>query len=232
MTLANYAALGFLDASLYATYNLLLASPISSGGLGFPPEIIGYIIGVSSVCHGLVQAFCFARILKRYDARNVHAVSIIGYIFLYIMMPVTHYVAQRAGRVTLVVWGLIILEGAAFFASYSAYSECGKLSLLIEILMAFMSVSGCIYIFMSQASPSQSALGKTHGLGQTVHSTVAAVAPAVATSIVAASLQHNLLGGALGYLVLAGVGVIALGLNSLLPATKRVPSVNTNIELD
>ena len=88
-----------------------------------------------------------------------------------------------------------------------------------------------MYIFVSQASPSQSALGKTFGLGQTVHSIVAAVAPAIATSLVAASLQHNLLGGTLGYLILAGVGVVGLGLNSLLPLVKRAP-VNTNIELD
>jgi hypothetical protein len=87
-----------------------------------------------------------------------------------------------------------------------------------------------MYIFLSQASPSQSALGKTYGLGQTVAAVVAAIGPATATSLVALSLQHNLLGGALGYLVLAGVGVVALGLTILLTTVKRVVPVNTNIE--
>lgn len=126
VTLANYVTLGFLDASLYASYSLLLATPISSGGLGFTPDTIGYISGIASFCHGLIQAFCFAPILKRWDARNVYAVSIIAYILLYLMMPVTNFIARRAGRVTPTVWGLLVLEGLLFFSSYSAYGECDK----------------------------------------------------------------------------------------------------------
>jgi len=52
---------------------------------------------------------------------------------------------------------------------------------------------------------------------------VAAIAPTIATSLVAVSWQHNLLGGALGYLVLAGVAVVLLGLTSLL---EQVPPAN------
>ena len=76
---------------------------------------------------------------------------------------------------------------------------------------------GCIYIFISQAAPSQSALGKSHGLGQTVSSLMGSVGPAVSTSLVAASLQHNLLGGSMGYLIIAGIAGVALGCTRLLP---------------
>jgi len=86
-----------------------------------------------------------------------------------------------------------------------------------------------MYIFISQASPSQSALGKAHGLGQTVSAAMATIAPATATSLVALSLQHNLLGGALGYLLLAVIGVIALCLTSLLPTVGVVVPVRTSI---
>lgn len=78
-----------------------------------------------------------------------------------------------------------------------------------------------MYIFVSQASPSRSALGRTHGLGQTVSAVMAAIGPATATSLVALSLQHNLLGGALGHFLLAGTGAVALGLTSLLPPSKK-----------
>jgi hypothetical protein len=77
-----------------------------------------------------------------------------------------------------------------------------------------------MYIFLSQAAPTKSSLGKTYGLGQTVAAVSAAIGPAVSTSLVALSLQHNLLGGTLGYLLLAGMGVVAMGLASLLPAVK------------
>jgi hypothetical protein len=123
VTLVNYGILSFLDASLYSTFPLLLASPIESGGLNFPPKTIGYMLGTASLCHGLIQAFCFARILKLWDSKKVYAASIIAYIFLFIMMPITNALARRAGRVTPVIWGLLVLTEIACFSSYSAYSQ-------------------------------------------------------------------------------------------------------------
>lgn len=78
-----------------------------------------------------------------------------------------------------------------------------------------------MYIFLSQAAPTQSALGKTHGLGQTVSSIVGSLSPAGATSLIAVSLQHNLLGGTLGYFVMAGFGFASLGLTSFLVPSRR-----------
>jgi hypothetical protein len=123
VTLVNYAVLSFLDSSLYATYPLLLASPITSGGLAFPPKTIGYILGIAALSHGMVQAFCFPSILKRWNTRNIYRTSMMGYMFMYIMMPVMNALARRAGRVTPVIWVLLILEEVAFFSSYSAYSQ-------------------------------------------------------------------------------------------------------------
>lgn len=83
-----------------------------------------------------------------------------------------------------------------------------------------------MYIFLSQAAPTQAALGKTHGLGQTVSSIVGSLGPAVSTSLVAVALQHNLLGGALGYFLLVGVGALSLSLTSYL-VPSRYGSVST-----
>ncbi|KZP13714.1 MFS general substrate transporter [Athelia psychrophila] len=194
--LLNYAFLAFLDSSLYAVWPLLLASPIESGGLGFSPPTIGTLTGIASFCHGITQAVFFARILKRWDAKNVFIASIISYMLVYALMPVANVFARRAGRVTPFVWGLVILVEIFMFASYSAYS--------------------CIYIFLSQAAPTKAALGKTHGLGQTIASIVGTMGPAVATSLVAVSLQYNLLGGAMGYLLLVSVGFVLLSVCSFL----------------
>jgi len=117
--------------------------------------------------------------------------------------------AHQAGHVTPAVWGLLCIDVLACFSSYSAYS--------------------CMYIFLSHAALTPSTLGRTHGLGQTVAAFTATIAPATATSLVALSLQHNLLGGALGYLLLAGMGIVTLGFTSLLPAVKRVVPVKVDI---
>jgi hypothetical protein len=154
-----------------------------------------------------------------------------GYTFVYIMMPVMNALARRAGRVTPVIWGLLILEEVAFFSGYSAYSQLTDYCFVDVALMmptCFPSL-GCMYIFVSQASPSQAALGKTHGLGQTVAAVMAAIGPATATSLIALSLQHNLFGGLLGYIFLVLMGVLGLCLASLLPAGKRVVLDSVNI---
>ena len=123
VTLLNYAFLAFLDSSLYATYNLLLASPLESGGLAFPPNIIGYILGTASFCHGLVQAFCFPWMLRRWTTRTVYIASMTAYGCLYINMPIMNAVARGAGRVNWLVWVLILFQEVAFFCSYSAYGK-------------------------------------------------------------------------------------------------------------
>jgi hypothetical protein len=74
-----------------------------------------------------------------------------------------------------------------------------------------------MYIFITLASPSPAALGRTHAVAQTVFSLSGAIGPACATSLVAASVQYNLLGGSLAYVVMGTVGFAALGLASLLP---------------
>lgn len=74
-----------------------------------------------------------------------------------------------------------------------------------------------MYIFITKAAPSPSALGQTHAAAQTIFSLMGAIGPASVTSLVAVSIQFNLLGGTLAYVVLAGLGLAGLGLAYLLP---------------
>lgn len=88
---------------------------------------------------------------------------------------------------------------------------------LILLICRICTSLGCMYIFITLASPSPAALGRTHAVAQTVFSLSGAIGPACATSLVAASVQYNLLGGSLAYVVMGTVGFAALGLASLLP---------------
>ena len=60
-----------------------------------------------------------------------------------------------------------------------------------------------MYIFITQASPSPEALGRTHATAQTVYSIMGAVGPVTITSLVVASIEYQLLGGYLAYISMA-----------------------------
>jgi len=89
---------------LPATFALFLSSPIPLGGLAFTPQAIGLVLGCAGIFHGLFQAFFFPRIHKRWEPRNVYAVSIVAYIPIYLCMPIMNALAKRAGQVTPLVW--------------------------------------------------------------------------------------------------------------------------------
>ena len=113
----------FLDVSFAATFALFLSSPISLGGLAFSPHAIGVLLGFAGIFHGLFQAFFFAHIHKRWEPRNVYAVSIAAYIPIYLCMPIMNALARRAGRITPLVWILLALVEMACTFAYTAFSE-------------------------------------------------------------------------------------------------------------
>jgi hypothetical protein len=79
------------------------------------------------------------------------------------------------------------------------------------------STPGCIFIYVTSAAPSRSALGATNGLAQTTTSIMRSIGPAGATSLFALSIEHNLLGGSLVYVVLCIVASGAMAATALLP---------------
>ena len=81
--------------------------------------------------------------------------------------------------------------------------------------------TGCVFIFLTSAAP-RSALGATTGLAQTTTSIMRSLGPAGATSLFALSMEHNLLGGGLVYVVLCSLTAGATAATSLLPETPWV----------
>jgi hypothetical protein len=113
----------FLDLSFSAIFALFLSSPILLGGLALTPHTIGLVLGFSAIFHGLFQAFFFARIHRRFEPRNIYAVSIAAFIPIYLSMPIMNALARRAGRITPLVWILLALVEMACTFSYTAVSK-------------------------------------------------------------------------------------------------------------
>ena len=72
-------------------------------------------------------------------------------------------------------------------------------------------------MYISSASPNKRSLGATNGIAQTVVSLQRTVAPAVAASLFAFSLDNNVLGGNFAYAVLLVLVCVGLGVALQLP---------------
>jgi hypothetical protein len=79
--------------------------------------------------------------------------------------------------------------------------------------------SGCIYIYITAASPNKRSLGATNGLSLTLVSVGRMLAPVMANSLLAFSIQYQILWGYAAYIVLILLTIGGIGLASKLPRT-------------
>lgn len=81
-------------------------------------------------------------------------------------------------------------------------------------------MTGCILLYINDGAP-RTALGALNGLAQTTASIVRALAPSTATSLFSVSLEKDLLGGNLVYLVLCSIVVVGMVASYQLPVRAR-----------
>ncbi|KAJ6553625.1 major facilitator superfamily domain-containing protein [Mycena vulgaris] len=195
ISISNYVALGFLNTTLAALLPLFLAMPIDIGGLGLPPPKIGLILAAYGLATGLFQVFFFARLVRRFGEKRVFINGMITCLPVFALFPIMSIIAQRSGLTT-VVWILI---------------GC------VLVLGALMDTSfGAIFMFVTASAP-RSSRGSVNGLSQTSVALARAIGPAMSTSLFSLSVQHNLLGGYMVYVVFLVISGLALVLAARLP---------------
>ena len=79
--------------------------------------------------------------------------------------------------------------------------------------------SGCIYMYITAASPNKRSLGATNGLALTLVSIGRLIAPAMANSLLAFSIQYHILWGYAAYIVLIFLSIGGIGIALKLPKT-------------
>ena len=82
-------------------------------------------------------------------------------------------------------------------------------------------MSGSIQIIIVNSAPSSAALGATNGLAQALGSSMRALAPSVASSLFSMSLESQMMGGNMVYIVLSGLALVGMSLAYQLPRQKR-----------
>ncbi|KAF8630793.1 hypothetical protein AX15_002723 [Amanita polypyramis BW_CC] len=197
MSVSNYVILAFIEIMFIILVPLFMAMPIEIGGLGCSPMVIGYVLGALGAYIGLFQWFFFAKLVRRFGEKRIFIMGLLTFVLNSTLLPLTSIVARQAG-VTWVVWSLLAFSLSLFPIMDMCYS--------------------CIFIYIIASSPNKNSLGATNGISQTIVSIARAIGPALATSLFSFSVENNILGGYVVYVILFVLSCLAL-----LPAL-RLPS--------
>lgn len=110
ISVSNYASLAFIDMAMLALLPLFYSSPIEHGGLNLSPSTIGTLLGTFGLLNGVFQAVFFAKIIKRFGAKNLFITGISSSILIFLLFPVINLLAVRSGRVSPVVWVAVVCQ--------------------------------------------------------------------------------------------------------------------------
>ncbi|KAJ7284703.1 MFS general substrate transporter [Mycena rebaudengoi] len=109
IAVGNYTVLALLDIALRALQPLFYTMPISSGGLGFTPAVVGLCLGAFGLFSGLYQATIFVHVYNRFGTKRVFIVSILTFIPMFLLFPVMNLSALLAG-VNAATWVALTLQ--------------------------------------------------------------------------------------------------------------------------
>ncbi|KZT32311.1 MFS general substrate transporter [Sistotremastrum suecicum HHB10207 ss-3] len=182
---------------------LFMATSKQYGGLGMSPMEIGSYLGAYGIYSAIVQTLSFPPLNHKLGTTNLFRVSIASNIVLFALWPIMGHITKETDRLTNTVIALLVVQ----------------LALVPLERMAF----SCSNIFIISAAPSRAAMGATAGLGQTFGSISRSVAPILAASLFALSIEKDILGGDFVYLILMCIVLVALvGTLTLPRVVKRV----------
>ncbi|KAJ7910235.1 major facilitator superfamily domain-containing protein, partial [Mycena leptocephala] len=193
---SNYSLLALLDIALRALQPLFYTIHIRYGGLGFSPALVGLCLGAFGLFSGLYQATIFAPVYNRFGTKRIFVTSVMTFIPMFALFPLMNLSARRNG-VNAVTWVELTLQ----------------MILYVIMDMGF----SCAFIYVRSAAPSKHSLGATNGIAQTCISIVRAIGPVASTSLFSLSLERNLLGGWLVYVIMVIISALALLGSAYLP---------------
>ena len=213
----SYVYLASLQAASNAIQPLFLAMPVDIGGLGLTSRNVGYILGTYGFANGIFQFIMLGRLMQVWRQGYLHYFHIRFHPYA---CTLSYNEPPRAEE-----WFLPLRLGRSRFSIISFFSDGAWLWCVRVIHSKLRSLSpaefgsGCIYIYITAASPNKRSLGATNGLALTLVSIGRMLAPAMANSLLAFSIQYQILWGYAAYIVLIFLAIGGIGLASKLPRT-------------
>ncbi|KAF9468186.1 major facilitator superfamily domain-containing protein [Collybia nuda] len=197
VSVGTYMLLCFIDMSGQVLRPLVYSTSIKNGGLGFDPYQIGFVMGAWGVANTTLQVLFLGRLIRRFGPRNIYLLSQYNYLISLSLYPLMGYLVRQSGSVDGKVWTVIIIQLIVQMTNYMGYT-----SMMILII---------------DAAPNAASLGATNGMAQAVGCFMRSIAPSAASSLFSISLQKQLAGGNMVFLVLMGVSLIGIRMGLLLP---------------
>ncbi|KAJ7198309.1 major facilitator superfamily domain-containing protein [Mycena pura] len=190
--LLNYGFYCFCSTAYKVLFPLMYSTSIPNGGLGLDAYQIGVTHGVWGVLNTFFLLFVAARLIRRFGMRNVYIFSFANFAICVGAYPLLSVLARRAQRVDALVWAVVVVQGISNITLSWAYAA--------------------IQIYIVNSAPRPSALSSTNGIAQMTATILRALAPFLVSSLFAASLEWNVAGGYMVYIVL--LCVVAMGICS------------------
>ncbi|KAJ7474455.1 major facilitator superfamily multidrug-resistance, DHA1 sub-family [Mycena galericulata] len=190
--LINYGFFCFTQTAFQVLFPLMYSTSIPNGGLGFSPYQIGVTRGVWGVLNSFSQILLTPRLIRWFGARNVYIFAFGNFTICIGAYPLLSFFAQRAQKVDAIVWALVGIQLLSNLAISMAYSTA--------------------QLYIVNSSPRPAALSSTNSLAQMVSTILRALAPFIASALFAVSLEWNVAGGYMVYIVL--LAVVAAGIVS------------------
>jgi hypothetical protein len=218
LSVTNNAALSLVNISYRAIRPLFFSTPISGGGLGLDPPSIGKILAWFGILTGIFQVTFFARAHALWGTKRFYVGGLCCAVPVFALFPVMNAIARVYGV------GLAVYSAVALQIVFSlGLSSClgGSWFLPVMEQQVDPGLTGCIFIYVSAASPNRASLGATNGIAQLSMSIARAIGPAATTSLFSLSLEKGYIGGNLVYIVLLMVSLAAIALGTTLPQQVR-----------
>lgn len=214
LSVTNYATLSLVDICYRGIQPLFFSTPISSGGLGLAPPSIGKILASFGILNGIFQVTCFARAHALFGIKNLFVGGMCCAVPIFALFPLMNAIARVYG-LGLAVYSLVAVQILCALGMSSCFGR-SQFTLEMERLVD-SALTGCIFIYISAASPNRASLGATNGIAQLVVSIMRAIGPAAATSLFSLSLAEGHVGGGLVYIVLSIISLAAATFGTTLP---------------
>ncbi|THH19232.1 hypothetical protein EW146_g1881 [Bondarzewia mesenterica] len=196
LSVVNYGFLALLDIALAALLPLFYSTPIELGGLGLSPATIGLCMGAFGIMNGVFQGLYFSKIVRYLGPRRLFMIGMGSFIPLFALFPIINFLARRVGF-SLPVWSVLAVQ----------------LAIMVVMDMSY----GCIFLYITSASPNKRSLGATNGFAQTVISVVRTIGPAMSTSLFALTIERHMLWGYGVYIILILITLVSLLVATPLP---------------
>jgi hypothetical protein len=121
--LLNYAFIAFVDQCYEVLQPLMYSTSIGAKGLGFSTLTIGIVMGVWGVINCIVEIFIFPPLVHKVGARKLYIVSFACYLVCLSAFPLMAFLAQRAGRVDVWTWIVLVMQLAVYTVAFMGYGE-------------------------------------------------------------------------------------------------------------